>query len=41
MLELQKEQRSEYIKKVTAMATRIGYTVSTPLISVFDNDVHR
>lgn len=29
MLELKKEQRLEYAKKVTSMASDIGYTVST------------
>ena len=29
MLELQKEQKLEYVRKVTSMASDIGYTVST------------
>ena len=29
MLELKKEQKLEYVRKVTSMASDIGYTVST------------
>ena len=33
MLELKKEQQLEYVKKVTRMASDIGYTVSTCTMS--------
>lgn len=41
MLDLKKEQRLEYISKVTAMANDIGYTVSSNFIIIrTDMDMH-